>query len=384
MRKQGYIKFDFDILATTSNKILIESVYRNENPVVYEAPKPAKIIFGEEDLYKSDLFSFGSIIGAITNKSTSGFALLNNLEKEYGKESREYKTTINRIKMCTKLQSAQIDKAKIGREVKGIPKIWTDRKYIESLEIDEEEKAFLKSIMLDRHPYFFIYLYPDTKKKYKKYIEKSDLSSKHKFGISLNELLVKEDKNEKEIEFIKNYNKYMPVIISDSVMNNICKYIENVNFDIKNKIKVESNTNIFTEYLSNTYFYNEDIYIKLLEEYNSFKKDIAQLSRIKNGSVKNKYDNDTEQQVNTIYEGFMNRMESVCSNVCDLVDHLILIFYCENPSSNKDLLWNCYGEIIFKNIKKRNTKPIMFPIPDTCGDIIYLNQKYLLKEVEVW
>ena len=102
--------FDFDILATTSNKILIDSVYRDENPVVYEAPKPAKIIFTEEDLYKSDLFSFGSIIGAITNKSTSGFALLNNLEKEYGKDSREYKTTINRIKMCTKLQSAQIDK----------------------------------------------------------------------------------------------------------------------------------------------------------------------------------------------------------------------------------------------------------------------------------
>ena len=102
--------FDFDILATTSNKILIDSVYRDENPVVYEAPKPAKIIFTEEDLYKSDLFSFGSIIGAITNKSTSGFALLNNLEKEYGKDSREYQTTINRIKMCTKLQSAQIDK----------------------------------------------------------------------------------------------------------------------------------------------------------------------------------------------------------------------------------------------------------------------------------
>lgn len=350
---------------------------------MYEAPTPAKIIFTEEDLYKSDIFSFGSIIGAITNKSTTGFALLSNLEKKYGKDSREYKTTINRIKMCTKLQSSQIDKAKIGREVKGIPKLWTDRKYIESLEISEDEKEFLKSIMLDRHPYFFIYLYPDTKKKYKKYMEKSDLSSKHKFGISLNDLLVKENKTEKEIEFIDNFHKYMPVIISNSVMNNICKYIESVNFDVKNKIKVESNENIFVTYLSGNKFYDDDMYKSILEEYKLFKKDIAQLSRIKNASSKNKYSTEAEQQVNTIYETFINRMEKVCSDVVTLVDNLILIFYHENPSSNKDLLWNCYGETIFENIKRKNKKPIMFPLPDPDGDIVYLNHNYSLKEVEV-
>ena len=238
--------------------------------------------------------------------------------------------------------------------------------------------------MLDRHPYFFIYLYPDTKKKYKKYMEQSDLSCKHKFGISLNDLLVKDDKNEQEIEFVSNFHKYMPVIISDSVMNNICRYIENVNFDIKNKIKVKSNDNIFTEYLSGNQFYDDNVYRAILDEYKRFKKDIAQLSRVKSANTKNKYDGDAEQQVNTIYENFMNRMEAICSNVEHLVDYLILIFYCENPSSNKDILWNCYGEVIFNNIKKKNNSPVLFPLPDPDGDIIYLNQKYALKEVEVW
>lgn len=111
-------------------------------------------------MFIADKFTFGSIIGAITNKSTTGYALLSYLEDTYGKDSREYKTVLQRIKMCTKLQSAQIDKAKIGKEVKGIPKIWTDRKYIEGLNLSNDEKEFLKRIMLDRHPYFFIHLYP--------------------------------------------------------------------------------------------------------------------------------------------------------------------------------------------------------------------------------
>ena len=62
--------------------------------------------------------------------------------------------------MCTKLQSAQIDKAKIGKEVKGIPNIWIERQKINKDDNDKvkKEKEFLNSILLDRHPYFFIYL----------------------------------------------------------------------------------------------------------------------------------------------------------------------------------------------------------------------------------
>ena len=63
----------------------------------------------KEDLFKSDTFSFGSIIGSITNKGSSGYALLSDIEYMYGKNSIEYVTTLNRLKMSCKLQSAQID-----------------------------------------------------------------------------------------------------------------------------------------------------------------------------------------------------------------------------------------------------------------------------------
>jgi hypothetical protein len=372
--------FDFDILASTSNEILINSVYKNENPVVYEPPTPNKIVITDQDLYKSDLFSFGSIIGAITNKSTTGTALLKYLEETKGIESREYKTILNRLKMCTKLQSAQIDKAKIGREVKGIPRIWTDRQYINKLEIQDEEKTFLKSIMLDRHPYFFIHLYPDTKRKYKKYIEKNDLTCKHKFGITLNELLKKDNKTDEEAIFIKNYDIYMPIVDTDSVMNNICKYIESVDFDIKNKIcaKEEDTHNLLMRYND---IVNQDTYNEVITIYKDFRKQLSELNSIKFSGSKNKYNGDLQQESLDIYTIFKNELEKVCSNVYELVDYLIKIFYEDFKGANKDILWNCYGNVIFENIKIKSTQPVMFPFPNKDGDIEYLNENFKLEEV---
>ena len=40
-------------------------------------------------------------------------------------------------------------------------------------------------------------------------------------------------------EFVTNFETHCPIIISDSSMNLLCRYIESVNFNISNKIKVE-------------------------------------------------------------------------------------------------------------------------------------------------
>lgn len=109
MQKCRVLTFDFDILATTSKKEVIDGVYKDELTVVYDPPKPEKIIFTEDDLYKADVFSFGSIIGSITNKSSSAYALLPLIEEKYGKDSDEYKILNSRIQQCCKAQSAQID-----------------------------------------------------------------------------------------------------------------------------------------------------------------------------------------------------------------------------------------------------------------------------------
>ena len=75
-------------------------------------------------------------------------------------------------------------------------------------------------------------------------------------------------------------------------------------------------------------------------------------------------------------------MEAICSNEKELVNYLIIIFYCEYASSNKDILWNVYGNVIFENVKERCDTKVLFPVPSTNGDIVYLNKRFELKEVE--
>lgn len=76
---------------------------------MYIPPKPQKIIPTEEDLYRYDLFGMGSIIGQITNKGATAYALLPLLKEQYGEQSEEYQMTVKRIQQTCKAQSAQID-----------------------------------------------------------------------------------------------------------------------------------------------------------------------------------------------------------------------------------------------------------------------------------
>ena len=98
-----------DIVASTNNEAIIKGVYRDELTVTYEAPTPAKSIFTKQDLFNADLFSFGSMIGSITNKGTNAYALLPLLEEEYGPDSEEVKLVISRLQQCCVAQSKQID-----------------------------------------------------------------------------------------------------------------------------------------------------------------------------------------------------------------------------------------------------------------------------------
>lgn len=375
--------WDYDQIATTSDSTAIKGVYKNELPVVYEPPKVDKIIITPESLYNADLFAFGSIIGSITNKSTSGYALLPLFEED----SKEYKTIMNRLKMCTKLQSAQIDKAKIGREVKGIPKSWVEYQKIKSDDSEEvkQDKEFYNSILLDKHPYFFIYLYKDTLNKYKKYRNGYNLSCLQKFKVSLDDLINKKRKTSEEKNFIETYYKYLPVIDSDCVMNNLCKYIESINFNIKEKLKMKDIEDFYTLYKHDGIVENEELYKVLFKEVKKFNKSIRDAGNmgIYNNNYNEKYNQDLGTEINSQYEEFRKTMNDLCSNIYELVNYLVRIFYVDYPSANKDLLWNTYGKYMFNNIKRKVKTPILFPIPDGNGDIEYLGFKYLLQEVSI-
>ena len=375
--------FDYDILATTSDETVIKGVYKNELPVVYVAPKPDKKVIddnAEDFLYKSDLFSFGSIIGSITNKSTTGYALLPSLKEG----TDEYDVMLNRIRMCTKLQSAQIDKAKIGREVKGIPSPWT--KYQKVNEDDTEEvvkiKEFDNSILLDKHPYFFIYLYPNTKNKYNKHFKKYNISSQQKFGLTLRELMNRKRKTKEQIDFLHKFDYFSPVINSNCVMNELCRYIESIDFKIKEIVSKDEKIDYRTLMSVKFKEIDKEKYESIINTYNKYRSVLGKYISVNNKSSKNGYDEDTYRIIKGGYDTFQEEMNKVCSNVEELVNYLVYMFYADGFKYNKDILWKLYGYQIFENIKN-NVDYFYFPYPDNNGDLIYLNDKYSIRKVVV-
>lgn len=366
--------FDYDIIATTSEKTIIDGVYKNEIPVVYEPPKPEKMVLKERDLYNADLFGFGSIIGQITNKSTSAYAMLDTLKIG----SPEYNILINRIKMCIKLQSAQIDKSKIGREVKGIPSLWKTFRKVKDDDTQDvkEHKEFYNKILLDKHPYFFRYLYKDTDRKYKKYIKKMNNRFKSSLGCTLDELYNKKTHTPEELQIIDRCNEFMPVIISDSVMNNICRYIEGINFDLKNKIKsldIEDDYRVFMRYDN----ISKKLYKSVLNEYKNLKSKrvdyfFSDENMEDSSDLGVKVDGDTEF--------FRDRFLSLSNDVYEILDCLIYVYYVEYPKSNKHMLWNMFGKQIFDNVRDK-TKTLRMPVLDEDGDLEYLGNKFKIKEV---
>lgn len=358
--------WDYDQIATTCNPIILKGVYENELPVVYEPPKAKKKKITSEDLYKADLFAFGSIIGSITNKSTTGYSILS----QFDKDSEEYRRTINRLQMCTKLQSAQIDKAKIGRNVKGIPDKWVKYNKIVSADSEEEkkEKMINNNTLLNKHPYFFVYLYRNTRNKYRRYVERHDVSCNYGF--------------EKTDDFLDLYYRYMPVVYSDCVMNNLCRYIESIDFNIINKVRKKYDKNIYKLYLADNVDFDESTYKLVKKKCIEFNRALRGFT---NKRVYKKHQNDRYFELLPVNRGnyFKNTMDSLVSNVYELVNYLVLVFYKDYPSLNKDLLWNMYGKYIFNNIKSKNGNSIKFPIVDSSGDITYLNNTYLVKDVTI-
>lgn len=371
--------FDFDIMATTDNAQFINGIYEDELPIYYEPPKPAKMIPTKEDLYMADTFSFGTLIGSITNKGSGGYALLSTLEKD----SKEYEVTKNRLKMSCKLQSAQIDKSKIGKEVKGIPKIWVNRK---------EGDDFNNSILLDRHPYFFIYLYKDTRKKYNTHLANYSNSCEEKFRMSLKDLIDHENKTEEQIRFLDNFYKYSPVIDSDSNMNRICRKIEQLNSDVKLTIKDTSTFDLYDFYVNKSIEWSSNEYKRVKQAFLDFNKRLERVGSNLDAFFPNMYrvddyysESNGEDIISWTSENMEMALCEVCSNSSQVANYLLYMAYKDGiAEKNKEMIWYIYGKHIYDNIKnKKEENIITIPMRDDNGDILYQGKLYSRKEVAI-
>lgn len=377
--------YDFDILASTDNEQFIKGRYNNQRVVTYAAKKPKKKLFTEDDLFITDTFSFGTQIGQITNTCSTICALIPTFEK--GSKHRE--VLENRLKAGCAAQSRQIDKTKIGENVKTLGTICKQFQHIHQDDEPEviEQKMFYNSILADKKPYFFRYKYNFLNKEYNEYIKKNNENSILHFSVSLKDLLNKRDNKEEltpqQQTFLMYFDKFLPVINSDCVMNRICKYIESVDFKIKQKVRCSHDFDYKT-LISNNFNINKKLYIKIKQEieetfkhWDKVAKDSIGKSIEKNSNIDNinkKFNREIE------YALLKSKLEQICSNEEQLANHLVYLFYEDSPSLSKATLWNLVGKQIFENIKNKN-EYFYFPIKNPNGSLNFLYENYSIERI---
>ena len=395
----GGSDWDGDIIASTSNQAVIDGVQQDALTVAYEAPTPLKKVFTEEDLYQADVFTFGSIIGSITNKGTNCYALLPILEKRYGKDSAEYKIVRGRIDQCCVAQSRGIDRAKIGRPVKGIPSVWIRRTKPKNTEAEggasAEDQAYVElmnRILINRYPYFFKYRYPEAKKQYEQYRKQKEDTCNNFFGISIDELQAKpvETLTDREKAWLEQYAEFSPLVDSNSSMNLVCKYIESVNAKVLTEIKRGSlDSSGDADGFDWHVYMNNSTELEFLDYYTDIVECYERHMREAVGNmVSSKFESNGSQYANTI-ASLRRKLSYVCPDTRIVVNALVWRLYHENPSSSKEIFWNAYGNELIDNawhnpggIKGPNGG-VMIPVRDEDGPITYLGKHYSSVEVMV-
>lgn len=359
--------FDGDILMTTNNEYFIKGVEDNLLPITYSkqsAPKE-KICF--DSCVKADFSSFDTKIGVITNYSTS----LYSLEAKHANNKEKLEEIQTRIKILRREQGNQIDKAK-GVQITGFPTHWVKWSKVDIEKDTPEEiesKNFNNDIIIEKKPYFMTYVYPALKKELKEWLKNMDTYSKKVFGCSVDELVIKNEKTEDEIKFLKNYERYVPVDLTSCVMNKLSFIMEKEVINLK-KWKAKK----------------EDVDWILLDK--NIKIDESKLVKVKRLYKEYQVDKKNKKELEQAFhhEDFMSNgleKEELIEKMLKVVSDEELVNYCVHLD-NKSFVWEAKLDNLINIIFNNRQKEVWIPIEDENGEYQYLNKRYTKKGCELW
>lgn len=328
---------------TTSQKEIIDAACGGV-PTSYDRKSAPKQKINNCELWKSDVRTFGSSIGLITNVGTFYFSK----QKEYKKGSLEYNVIENRLKVCCALQSAEIDRGK-GIESLALPKHWTDwtkitddmPKYVQEL------CSFNNRLVATQRPYFMRHVYPSYDKEYVNHNTVYDNYSINRFGLHMKELIEKQDKTELEQEHIDFYYRYGNLLDNDSVMNYLCKYMESSIKEMKR----------YTNDFGWEFNVEDSKYEQMKEIYHIWKNKVR------------RFDNETNEIAN-----------NEISRIADVLGYSDKELARLSLSVNSSFAFSCFLENIVSLFEK---DVVLIPVLDSEGEHEYLYQKYSLMEVKI-
>lgn len=374
--------WDYDIVFTTDNEIILNNIVPDQNVITYDKVSAPNQKLNRTNILKTDLRSFDSKVGSITNYSTTFISMLANFKVN----SPEYNELISRIKLLRRYIGDSIDQAKCIK-MKPFPSEWKKRLYINEEDTAEvkKEKYYHNSLVANRKPYFMIYIYDKIRDEYREYKKNSDRACKEKFGLSLNQLLSKDDKTKQEMYYVSDFYRRMPVIKNQSVMNMLCNMIERIDFKYK-KLSNEENNAEMMELLTTINFTPEEVTLnKLVVLYDKFKK--KRHFKYKNNIMnqigfEGVQDDENENYMNDFYDEIRNEAFAICPNAQELSNYLVYITYSLFPNEPKEFTWSIGIEGILETLQEKSDMNIEIPMPDVNGED-YLGKRYSLRSVVI-
>lgn len=195
-----------------------------------------------------------------------------------------------------------------------------------------------------------------------------------------------ENKTEEQKQFIETAEYHTQLISNDCEMNQICRHIENIDFEVKRKVRSTINFDYQT-LMDSTIPFNSVTYElvkrKLLEiqreEYS--KNNEKRKEKIKTDIIIDDMDCNKSK---IFYEAVQNLLlESICNNFSELTNYLIVLFYRDKKSWSKTLLWKICGEQIFENCLQSCAKQIKVPVRQKDGEIRFCNDTFTVVQMNM-
>lgn len=367
------LDYDGDMVMLTDNNVLVNK--HIALPAISCAQnKAAKMVPTEDDFIKSDVGAFGNDIGSITNRATSMFEVRSGFDKG----SKEYKELTYRIRSCQLLQQDSIDKAK-GILSKPMSREWYDFHAINKIE-DEDKRNFYRSIIADKKPYFMRYIYPALMNQYNTYISNTNKNALREFGLTVDELKSRsyDSLTERQIEFLRYFDRCIPVGTNNCVMNQICRKFESL-FDgfLKRSSSGEFDYSIMkseAEYTTKQYNSIKTVYDDYTKRLSNFKA-YSSFERVD--------DNEAAEGLERIKEEFVEECDKLCPNQSVLCN--IILDICYSKNTTKRFAWSVVGSEIIKNLLKHNNNVIHFPTLSENKEFEYGGEWFEIntKEIEV-
>ena len=366
--------FDGDTIMTTNNKYVLKGI-KKTLPICCLQGSSTKIVPTEKDFIKANKASFGSAIGTITNYATSMYNVISNFEPG----SKEYDELLYRLMCMQDYQQAEIDKAK-GCLARPVLKEWYDFKVNKITKDDTpeiiEEKEFNLSILANKKPYFFIYNYDKLKKEFMEYYKPNNQVCMAKYKCEIHELYKKQNKTQREKEFLLNYEFGCPVNVTPCLCNKIAWMVEDHFRDVSTLYETDT---FDCELLKNpditysTTMYNKIKKVK--EEYDKAVKN--SIIDNQNSFLLDSYDN--EDAKNLLHENFKEQCNLICTDKRVLCNIIVDLCYSNNKS--KQFAWELCGDIIINNLLKHRGYKLSFPKQSEDGDFTYKGLTFKMEEV---